>query len=186
MFLCEALWVCLVYEKCYINKVTLPNYVDHVSHVFRFPFILFYGCSGFFFFVSACNVIGLKFLPSLFLILRPPSSPRLPQLVTGAYRNIKSRQPTRSWRLLVCTDLLFTFRIDLKEHLQNRWCIHRIHSFHRNAALSFLSGLCASSHSVPMASFYVDCVPAAMIHFLCATPAPWGSDDPPTRTPARY
>ena len=24
MFLCEALWVCLVYEKCYINKVALP------------------------------------------------------------------------------------------------------------------------------------------------------------------
>ena len=24
MFLCEALWVCLSYEKCYINKVALP------------------------------------------------------------------------------------------------------------------------------------------------------------------
>ena len=24
MFLCEALWVCLLYEKCYINKVALP------------------------------------------------------------------------------------------------------------------------------------------------------------------
>ena len=24
MFLCEALWACLVYEKCYINKVALP------------------------------------------------------------------------------------------------------------------------------------------------------------------
>ena len=24
MFICEALWVCLVYEKCYINKVALP------------------------------------------------------------------------------------------------------------------------------------------------------------------
>ena len=22
--LCEALWVCFVYEKCYINKVALP------------------------------------------------------------------------------------------------------------------------------------------------------------------
>ena len=25
MFLCEALCVCLVYEKCYINKVALPT-----------------------------------------------------------------------------------------------------------------------------------------------------------------
>ena len=25
MVLCEALWVCLVYEKCYINKVALPT-----------------------------------------------------------------------------------------------------------------------------------------------------------------
>ena len=24
MFLCEASWVCIVYEKCYINKVALP------------------------------------------------------------------------------------------------------------------------------------------------------------------
>ena len=24
MFICEALWVCLVYEKCYINQVALP------------------------------------------------------------------------------------------------------------------------------------------------------------------
>ena len=24
MFICEALWVCLVYEKCYINKIALP------------------------------------------------------------------------------------------------------------------------------------------------------------------
>jgi hypothetical protein len=25
MFICEALWVCLVYEKCYLDKVALPN-----------------------------------------------------------------------------------------------------------------------------------------------------------------
>ena len=25
MFICEALKVCLVYEKCYINKFALPN-----------------------------------------------------------------------------------------------------------------------------------------------------------------
>ena len=24
MFICETLWVCLVYEKCYMNKVALP------------------------------------------------------------------------------------------------------------------------------------------------------------------
>ena len=26
IFLCEALWVCLVYEKCYLNKVALPSF----------------------------------------------------------------------------------------------------------------------------------------------------------------
>ena len=29
--LCEALWVCLVYDKCYINKVALPYHYPNIT-----------------------------------------------------------------------------------------------------------------------------------------------------------
>ena len=36
MFLCEALWVFLVYEKCFLNKVALPLLLTTASECFVF------------------------------------------------------------------------------------------------------------------------------------------------------